>query len=596
MVFGSWVSGEIGSVPVTEADASRGADDPRPDGRARPAGARSRRACRSGPRRSPCSTSASRAATCSSTSSRGCSRPRPPVQRDGQADLHEARAGRRARARSPSAATRSSRRSPTEAPVCRAVCATCSSFETAGCPAVLVASFGIAEAADVQPGASASRRSGACSSPDPRAGPHPTVSRRRAGRGRRDRRVPRRGPPRARQREAHARAELGVGEPDPRRRAPRRSRARSRGRGRRRRRCAPRRRRRGRTVEDARALLGGDAVAGVGDLDLDAAVVALGAHGDAAVGGRVADRVLDQVEEHALQLLGVGGAAASVAGDARRARDGAGSACGRIASTVSLDELVELDAARIDQRMSPASSRAARTGRRSSALSGADVGASSAPVARRASSASTTPSSTASTSSRSAVSGVRRSCETAATSSRRALGRRVASAPRRRDHRVRRGGELRRARRAPPARRHVAPPSPTAREPSRTALEVGQRARREQPGARPDERARRRPAAPRSSASWRETNIVADEQRDAATHELRRRRARRRARTGAAARRPRAGARAWAPASAATRRAARGSRASAARAPSSRDARRERRRDRRRRARAQRRALTAANR
>ena len=71
-------------------------------------------------------------------------------------------------------------------------------------------------------------------------------------------------------------------------------------------------------VEDAVALIGGDAVAGVGDLDLDPAVHRLGADRHAAVGRRVVDRVLDQVEEHALELLGVGARGAE-----RRAEPGA---------------------------------------------------------------------------------------------------------------------------------------------------------------------------------------------------------------------------------------------------------------------------------
>src|SRR4051794_39734306 len=59
-------------------------------------------------------------------------------------------------------------------------------------------------------------------------------------------------------------------------------------------------------VEDALAVLGGEAVPGVGDLDFDRAGHRLGADGHAAVRWCVADRVLDQVEEHALELLGVG--------------------------------------------------------------------------------------------------------------------------------------------------------------------------------------------------------------------------------------------------------------------------------------------------
>src|SRR6201999_2817915 len=58
-------------------------------------------------------------------------------------------------------------------------------------------------------------------------------------------------------------------------------------------------------VEDALVLARRDALAGVGDLDLDPARPALRPHRDAAVGGGVADRVLDQVVEDALHLLRV---------------------------------------------------------------------------------------------------------------------------------------------------------------------------------------------------------------------------------------------------------------------------------------------------
>src|SRR4029079_7850553 len=59
-------------------------------------------------------------------------------------------------------------------------------------------------------------------------------------------------------------------------------------------------------LEDALAIHGRDARAGVGDLDLEAVLDDFGAHGHAAVRRRVADRVLDQVEEHPLQALRVG--------------------------------------------------------------------------------------------------------------------------------------------------------------------------------------------------------------------------------------------------------------------------------------------------
>src|SRR6202042_2909602 len=59
-------------------------------------------------------------------------------------------------------------------------------------------------------------------------------------------------------------------------------------------------------VEDALVLARRDALAGVGDLDLHLRRPALRPHRDAAVGGGVADRVLDQVVEDALHLLRVG--------------------------------------------------------------------------------------------------------------------------------------------------------------------------------------------------------------------------------------------------------------------------------------------------
>ena len=68
-----------------------------------------------------------------------------------------------------------------------------------------------------------------------------------------------------------------------------------------------RRRRRGRRRRRrARRRPAEHPLAVVGDLDLDPAAGGSRPHGDAAVGGGVADRVLDQVEEDALDLLGVG--------------------------------------------------------------------------------------------------------------------------------------------------------------------------------------------------------------------------------------------------------------------------------------------------
>ena len=58
--------------------------------------------------------------------------------------------------------------------------------------------------------------------------------------------------------------------------------------------------------EHALALLGRDPVAGIGHLELDPGGHRLGPHDDAPVGRRVADRVLNQVEQDALELLGIG--------------------------------------------------------------------------------------------------------------------------------------------------------------------------------------------------------------------------------------------------------------------------------------------------
>ena len=59
-------------------------------------------------------------------------------------------------------------------------------------------------------------------------------------------------------------------------------------------------------LEDAPAVRRRDARPRVGDLDLNGAVHGLGADRDAAVRGRVPDGVLDEVEQHPLQALGVG--------------------------------------------------------------------------------------------------------------------------------------------------------------------------------------------------------------------------------------------------------------------------------------------------
>ena len=56
-------------------------------------------------------------------------------------------------------------------------------------------------------------------------------------------------------------------------------------------------------LEEAPAVGGVNALAGVGDLDLDLVAGGIGADRHGTVGGGVTDRVLDQVEEHALQLF-----------------------------------------------------------------------------------------------------------------------------------------------------------------------------------------------------------------------------------------------------------------------------------------------------
>src|SRR5947209_6041893 len=56
-------------------------------------------------------------------------------------------------------------------------------------------------------------------------------------------------------------------------------------------------------IEDLVALVGRDSVPRIGNLNLDPVTDRFGAHDDATVGGGVSDRVLDQVEQHPLQLL-----------------------------------------------------------------------------------------------------------------------------------------------------------------------------------------------------------------------------------------------------------------------------------------------------
>jgi hypothetical protein len=72
------------------------------------------------------------------------------------------------------------------------------------------------------------------------------------------------------------------------------------------------------------ALVCRQAGPGVGHLDLDAPSVGLRHHGHAAVGRGVADRVLDQVEEDALEALGLGACGGQIARDLRPDLDPAG--------------------------------------------------------------------------------------------------------------------------------------------------------------------------------------------------------------------------------------------------------------------------------
>ena len=77
-------------------------------------------------------------------------------------------------------------------------------------------------------------------------------------------------------------------------------------------------------LEDALALVGRNAFAGVGDLDLDLSLALLGADDDASVRRRVPDRVLQQVEENALQLLRIGSRPGRAAGELGRDADDGG--------------------------------------------------------------------------------------------------------------------------------------------------------------------------------------------------------------------------------------------------------------------------------
>ena len=232
---------------------------------------------------------------------------------------------------------------------------------------------------------------------------------------------------------------------------------------------------------------------------------ALGAHRDAAVGRRVADRVLDQVEEHALQPLGVAARAGARVEHEPRPTDGRRRRpCGRIASTASLDELVERDLLHRPARARRASRRLSSKRSSMSAPSARTWAPCGRAYSRRVA-PSTTPSSIASASSRSDVIGVRRSCETAATSAR--AGALLAVEPG--DHGVdvaRRGRPARRARR-PDA--DVAAPGATAASVARTASR-SPRARAREQVARPTARggAAHATSAVRN-ASWPETNISA---------------------------------------------------------------------------------------
>src|SRR5258708_558153 len=67
-------------------------------------------------------------------------------------------------------------------------------------------------------------------------------------------------------------------------------------------------------LEDPHAVFRRDSLAAVGNLELDLARPGLGTDDDAAVGRRVANRVLDQVEEDALEALGIRACRSQVAG------------------------------------------------------------------------------------------------------------------------------------------------------------------------------------------------------------------------------------------------------------------------------------------
>ena len=138
----------------------------------------------------------------------------------------------------------------------------------------------------------------------------------------------------------------------------------------------------------------------------------LGADDDAAVRRRMPDRVLDQVEEDALELLGVGPRRASESGNLGEHRD-ALDLCLHPHRLDRLPDQLRSGTCSIDQPMSPASSRESSNRSSIRALS-ASMWVSSARCRRGGSRRSTMSSPIASASSRRDVIGVRRSCETAA--------------------------------------------------------------------------------------------------------------------------------------------------------------------------------------
>ena len=210
-----------------------------------------------------------------------------------------------------------------------------------------------------------------------------------------------------------------------------------------------------RDVEDAREIVGRNAAAGVAHGDVGVVgqlVVDAGLDDDRAVARRVADRVLQQVAQRAQHLgrrhLELGRRADEPALEVhalgRRDRRGPGEHVG--------DEIAERAPARTGAAARPPGSGSARTGRRRARRDGRPPRASCAGSARPSPGSSTTPSSSASTIARIPASGVRRSCDTQATSSRRDASSVLLARPRLVEPRLRRRELASRGRRARRAR------------------------------------------------------------------------------------------------------------------------------------------------